>query len=301
MYELNLIIDLAEEQLVKGKFRWIANFKEIRRNFKIGEFTFPIYAIGGLEEKGFFLSKIFSAFVTPKYKIHLLLYTSPEIDLKSLRNLIIQSKNKFSGEDWIFLGLIQTEPIKKDVREAVENIADPRVGVTLQSLASKTVVASKNVLGKALMKQLKLTEAKFEAFDLPNYLKSFTFTFFLGILALITLAFFGRLLQILRLEIILMVAIISLVVGHRLYRTRYHTTLTFDKNGFELQEGKKVTKAAWSKFDDVTIFITPKHEICLRLYSKQETLDLSLSKIGISRKEAYNMIKQLIKWKKATQ
>lgn len=300
VFELNLIADLIEERLVKGTFRWLANFNEIHKNYKIKEFTFPIYATGGLEERGFFLSRIFSAFVTPKYKVHFLLYTSPEIDTKTLRNLMITSKNKFPGDDWIFLGLIQASRINKSVKEAVENIADKRVGVILHSLASKNVVASKNVLGKALQKQLKLAEAKFEAFDLPNYLKSFAATFFLCILGLVAIAFLGKFPELIRPETILVVAVISLLIGHRLYKTQYHTTLTLNRNGFELQEGKKITKHEWSKFDDVTIYITPKRETCIRLYSKQKTLDLPLSRIGISRKNAYNMIKQLIKKKKTT-
>jgi hypothetical protein len=107
VYELNFITDMLEERLAKGKLRWLANFKEIRRDYTIDEFTFSIYATGGLEEKGFFLSRIFSTLVTPKYKIHFLLYTSPEINVKLLRKLIIACKNKFRGDDWIFLGLVQ--------------------------------------------------------------------------------------------------------------------------------------------------------------------------------------------------
>ena len=94
MYELNFVTDMMEEQLAQGKLRWLANFKEIRRDYELDEFTIPIYAEGGLEEKGFFLSKVFSALVTPKYKVHLLFYTSPEIDVKFLRKFIISCKNR---------------------------------------------------------------------------------------------------------------------------------------------------------------------------------------------------------------
>lgn len=296
MYELNFISDLVEEQIAKGKLRWLANFKEIHRDYTLGEFTIPIYAAGGLEEKGFFLSKIFSILVTPKYKIHFLLYTSPEIDVKFLRELIISCKNKFKGDDWIFIGLVQSNPLAKAVKNAIENIADNRVGVTAYSLASKDAVSSKNVLGKALQKQLRLTEAKFEAFDLPNYLKSFAIVFILGTLMLIMITFFGGLPAVPPVTLLL-VAFFSLVIGHQIYKTNYHTTLTLNSNGFELQVGKKVKRDKWSNFRDVTIYITPKRETCLRLYSKEETLDLPLSKIGISRKEAYNAIKQLIERK----
>jgi hypothetical protein len=52
----------------------------------------------------------------------------------------------------------------------------------------------------------------------------------------------------------------------------------------------------------MTIYITPRMETCLRLHSKDENFDLPLSRVGISRKEAYDTIKQLIKKKQnATQ
>lgn len=296
MYELNFITDLVEERLAKGKLRWLANFKEIRRDYTLGEFTIPIYATGGLEEKGFFLSRVFSTFVTPKYKIHFLFYTSPEINVKLLRKLVITCKNKFRDDDWIFLGLVQRKPIEKSVKDAIENIADKRVGVTAYSLTSRDIVTSKNVLGKALQKQLRLTEAKFEAFDLPNYLKSLTIVFSLGALMLIAIWLFTSLPAVQPLTLLLMF-LLSLVMGHQIYKTQYHTTLTLNNKGFELREGKKVTRSKWSNFKDVTIYITPKNETCLRLYSKEKTLDLPLSRIGISRKDAYNAIKQLIKRK----
>lgn len=295
MYELNFITDLVEERLAKGKLRWLANFKEIRRDYKIGEFTIPIYATGGLEEKGFFLSKVFSTLVTPKYKIHFLFYTSPEIDVKFLRNLIISCKNKFTGDDWIFIGLVQSNPIGKTVKAAIENIADNRVGVAAYSLTSKNAVSSKNVLGKALQKQLKLTEAKFEAFDLPDYLKSFTIPFSLGTLMLIAVALFGGVPTAIQPLTLLLLAFFSIIFGHQIYKTQYHVTLTLNAKGFEIREGKTVTIRKWSDFTDLTIYITPRRETCLRLYSKEKILDLPLSRTGMSRKDAYNTIRQLIK------
>jgi hypothetical protein len=296
VHELNFLTDLVEEQLVKGKLRWLANFKEIHRDYKLDEFTIPIYATGGLEEKGFFLSRIFSTLVTPKYKIRFLFYTSPEIDVRLLRKLIIACKNRFRGDDWIFLGLVQSKPVEKAVKEAIQNVADRRVGVVGYSLTSRDSVTSKNVLGKNLQKQLRLTEAKFEAFDLPNYLKSFAMVFGLGAIMLIVITVFGSLPAVHPVTLLL-VAIFSLVAGHQIYKTRYRTTLTLNNNGFKLQEGKNVTHGKWSNYKDVTIYITPQNETCIRLYSEGKTLDLPLSRIGISRKDTYNAIKQLIKRK----
>jgi len=294
VYELNFVTDLVEERLAKGNLRWLANFKEIRRDYSLGEFTIPIYAMGGLEEKGFFLSRIFSALVTPKYKIHFLLYTSPEVDVKSLRNLIIACKKKFGAEDWIFIGLVQSKPIENTVKNAIKNIADKMVGVAAYSLTSKDTVSSENVLGKALRKQLKLTEAKFEALDVPNYLKSFAIVFIPATLTLIAISFLSSIPAINPLTLLL-VAAFSVILSYQIYKTYYHTTLSLNNKGFEIREGKTVTQGRWSNFTDMTIYITPKHEACLRLYSKEKTLDLPVSRVGISRKEAYNTIKQLLK------
>ena len=298
MYELDLITDMLEEQLVKGNLRWIGNFNEIYKDYAIGDVAFPIYASGQLQEKGFFLSRIFSALVTPKYKIRLLLYTVQEVNPKLLRKIILACKNKFGPDDWILLCLVQKQPFEKSAKDSITNTADKTVGITAYSLTSKETVVSNNVLGKGLAKQLKLTEPKFETFDLINFLKSFTIVFSLGTLMLITFAIVGMIIQPnqMLLALLLMFAF-SLIIGQRIYKARYHTILSLNSRGFEIREGQKVTKGKWSNYTDVTIYITPKLETCLRLYSKEETFDLPLSRVGISRKEAYNTIKQLIEKK----
>ncbi len=294
VYELNFITDIVEERLAKGNLRWLANFNEIQRDYIIGDSTFPIYASGTLQERGFFLSRIFSTLVTPKYKIHFLLHTSPEYDPKLIRNMVLTCKNKFGADDWIFLGLVQSQPFEKAAKDIITSTADKSVGIAAYSLTSKEVVTSNNVLGKGLAKQLNLTEAKFEAFDIPNYLKSFAIVFGLGTLMLITIALSG-VRQAIQPVTLLLMAVFSLIASYRIYKTRYHITLRLDSKGFHLLEGKKITEGKWSNYTDVTIYVTPKHETCLRLHSKKEKFDLPLSRVGLSRKEAYNAIKQMIK------
>lgn len=93
----------------------------------------------------------------------------------------------------------------------------------------------------------------------------------------------------------LIAIVVSLLIGHRLYKNRYHTMLSIDSKGFQLWEGKAVKAGKWTDFSDVAIYITPKRETCLRLYSKNGNIDLPLSRTGLSRKETYLMIKRLIK------
>jgi len=296
MYELDFITDMVEERLVKGNLRWLANFNEIHRDYTISDITFPIYASGSLQERGFLLSRLFSALVTPKYKIHFLLHTSPEVDPKFLRKMILSCKNKFGEDDWVFLGLVQSRVFGKTAKETVEGITDKNIGVAAYSLASKETVVSNNVLGRGLTKQLKLTEAKFEAFDLPNYLKSFVIILALGIFFLIFLYFSG-LQQAIQLPTLLLMTIFSLIVGYPVYKTRYHTTLSLNNKGFQLRKGKTITEGKWSNYTDATIYITPQYETCIRLHSKERTFDLPLSRVGLSRKDAYNAVRELIKRK----
>jgi len=295
--ELNFIADITEERLAKGNLRWLANFTEIYRDYSIGDFKVPVYAVGSLTEKGFLLSRVFSAFVTPKYKIHFLLYTTTELSVKSLRKLILSCKRKFGADDWIFLGLIQNKPIGKNVKDAILNVADKRIGIAAYSLASRDEVSSDNVLGRSLKKHLRLKEARFEAINVPDYLKSAAIVFSLGTLFLITLLILGVPINM-PLSILIMLTL-SLIAGYPIYKRRYHVVFSLNSRGFKLWRGRTLTEGKWSDYTDVSIHITPQHETCIRLHSKKRTLDLPLSRVGLSRKEIYKAIRQILERKRS--
>ena len=293
--ELSFIADMMEEQIAKGNLRWLANFTEIHRDYALGDFTVPVYAAGSLTEKGFFLSRVFSFFVTPKYKIHFLLHTSTELSVKSLRKLILSCKHKFGADDWIFITLVHSKPVEKKVKSAVLHLADERVGVAAYSLVSKSEISSDNVLGRALKKNLKLTEARFEPLNVPDYLKSVAIVFSLGTLFLVALLSLGVYTNML-LALLIMLAF-SIIVAYPIYKRRYHTVFSLNSKGFKLWKGRELVEGRWSEYADVSIHITPQHETHIRLYSKEGTFDIPLSRVGLSRKEAYNAIKQILKKK----
>lgn len=298
MYELKFITDLVEEQVIKGHLRWLANFSEIHKDYPVEDITFPIYASGGLQEKGFFLSRIYSTLVTPKYKVHLLLYTLPEINPTFLRKIILALKRKFGTDDWIFVALVQGQPMGKALKESVESIDDKTVGIAAYGVGAKETVTSNNVLGRGLAKQLKLNEAKYENFDVPNYLKSFTATFALGVFFLVFLTLSGVRQLASQLPIALIILfILSLIIGQVIYKSRYHMSVSIDSKGFQLREGKKIKEGKWTDYSGLSIFLSPNRETFLRLKSKDATLDLPLSRTGMPRRETYSMIKQLIKKK----
>jgi len=297
LQEIGFIVDMVEEKLAKGGLQWLANFKEIRRDFVVGDIIFPVYAFGGLEEKGFLLSRIFSSFVTPKYKIHLLLYTANSIDRKFLRKLIISCKSKFGPDDWILLALVQNERFEESMKDEVGNLADDRVGVVVSSLASKDEVFSNNVLGKSLQKHLKLTEARFEAFDAIDYLKAFTIIFVLGTIFLIMLQLFFTISSVSLLSLLFMF-ILSIIAAYPVYKSRFHMVLKLDSKGFEVWNGRTSKTGRWADYTDVSIYISPNRESLLRLHSQGKgSFDLPLSRVGVSRKDAYNSVKQFLKRK----
>jgi hypothetical protein len=298
MNELNLAVDLVEEQIVRGNLRWLANFNEIHRNYRIEDLTTPLYASGSLQEKGFLLSRVFSALVTPKYKVNLLVFTYQDFNESFVKKLITLCKRKFGTENvWTFLALVQSNPFDKSVKKMIESFEEAPVGVSAYSLESKESVVSNNALGRGLRKQLRLAEPTFEAFDLPDYVKSFTMALFLGTIMLFTMQLISNL-QIFSLAYIpitvMALILFSIIAGHLLYKSQYRTTLTMTTEGFELRKGKVSTKRKWAEFEDATIFITPRRETYIRLHEEKRTFDLPLSRVGLSRKDMYNNIKQIL-------
>ncbi len=293
MYELTLINTLVEEQLVKGHFRWLANFSEVQRDFEVEDTVYSVYAAGGLREKGFFLSKIYSTFVTPNYKIHFLLYSAPEINPVNVKKMILALKRKLGAEDWLFLVLAQGQPMGKALRESIESVDDRTVGVCGYGVGQKDLVRSNTVLGRGLAKQLKLNEVKFEDFDVPNYLKSFTLTFAAGVGLLVFLALSG-VTQAISVITLMILAVLSILIGQVVYKSRYHTSIKIDGKGFRLREGNKTKERKWTDFQDVSILISSNQETFLRLKAKNETVDLPIARTGLPRRETYNIVKHLI-------
>jgi hypothetical protein len=255
--------------------------------------TFSIYASGGLQERGFFLSRIYSALVTPKYKVHFLLYTASEVTPNALRKMLLALKKKFGSEDWIFIVLAQDQPLGQALKEDVERIGDRTLGVCAYAVGADKMITSDNVLGRGLARQLKLNEAKFENFDVPNYLKSFTATLALGLGLLVLIALFG-LLQALSIPTIAFMLIFSIVAGFVIYKSRYHISVSVNSKGFVLREGNKTKERKWTTYSSLWIFVSPKLETFLRLKSKDETFDLPLSRTGMPRREMYSIVKKLI-------
>ena len=127
-------------------------------------------------------------------------------------------------------------------------------------------------------------------------MKSVTIVFSLGVLFLVALLFLGVSGRGMPLALLIMLAF-SVIAAYPVYKRRYHTVFSVNGRGFKLWKGGNLAEGRWSDYTDASIYITPRREACIRLYSKEETFDIPLSKVGLSRKEAYNAIKQMLKKK----
>jgi hypothetical protein len=89
----------------------------------------------------------------------------------------------------------------------------------------------------------------------------------------------------------------SIIAAYPIYKRKYHTVFSLNSRGFKLWKGSSLQEGKWSDYTDVSIYINPQREAYIRLHSKEVTFDLPLSRIGLSRKEIYNTIKQILKKK----
>jgi hypothetical protein len=210
-----------------------------------------------------------------------------------MRKLILSCKRKFGSKDWVFITLVQDKTVDKALRSAVTDLADKQVGLAIYSLASKDEISSNNVLGRALKKRLRLTEARFEPLNVPDYLKSITIMFSSGVLFLVVLLFMGINLNMLL--ALLVILTFSIIAAYPIYKRYFHTVFSANNKGFRLWKGRRLVGGKWANYTDISIHITPQHDTHIRLHSKKETFDIPLSRVGLSRKETYDTIKQRLK------
>jgi len=146
--------------MVKGG-RWVAEFTESERNYKVGNLTFDVCLRGGTRTKGLFLSRILSYFVLPNYQVAcyiMKIASSNIVSLNFLKKLLLPIRDRAKKEElkwnWLFL-VTEDEPSVK-VAKLIEEQKYEEVGVLLYNRGSKSIVYSRNLLGKRMKACLKL-------------------------------------------------------------------------------------------------------------------------------------------------
>ena len=76
---------------------------------------------------------------------------------------------------------------------------------------------------------------------------------------------------------------ISAALAYLLYRYRYHTVLTYDTEGFELQRGRLCIVGQWREFSCVSLFHLGSGRFAVRLYrgAREQPVELPASALRL--------------------
>jgi hypothetical protein len=75
---------------------------------------------------------------------------------------------------------------------------------------------------------------------------------------------------------------ISVFLGWRLYKQRYHLILSYDNKGFTLKQGRKEEIShEWSEFSGVSLIRTEQGDFSIRLSTNGDPFDLPASKFKL--------------------
>lgn len=149
-----------EKGLMSGRGRWIADFNESHRNFRIDDVEFDILIEGNTHMKGFLLSRLFSFLLNPNYSVNcFILSTKParKLDQHFLRKVLgtIRSYMKKKEVKWSWLFIFSTEKTQS-LRNVIQKIDDQTIGVVLVDVGSKELFHSDSYLGKQAKRFVKI-------------------------------------------------------------------------------------------------------------------------------------------------
>jgi len=151
---------VLEKEMMKGRGRWVADFNESFRAYRVGDVTFDLFISGNTRTKGFLLSRLFSFFLNPNYEVGFFAidaHDRDELNARRLRKWILAAKSHMAKSEmrWAWLVLVGQSPsdsAKKCIREAT----DKNVGIAYLDLDSRQVISADTFLGRQLKKYIKL-------------------------------------------------------------------------------------------------------------------------------------------------
>jgi hypothetical protein len=153
-------ITKLEKTLMGGRGRWIADFNESHKNFRIGDIEFDVLIEGNTRMKGFLLSRLFSFLLNPNYSVSCFILSTKNVrklDQDLLRKVLglIRSYMKKKEIKWSWLFIFSTEKTQA-LRSLVQKIDDQTIGVALVDINSKEISHSNSYLGKQAKRFVKI-------------------------------------------------------------------------------------------------------------------------------------------------
>lgn len=149
-----------EKGLMSGRGRWIADFNESHRNFRIGDVEFDLLIEGNTRMKGFLLSRLFSFLLNPNYSVSCFILSTKstrKLDQNFLKKVLasIRSYMKKNEIKWSWLFIFSTEKTQS-LKNVIQRIDDQTIGVVLIDVNSKEMFPSDSYLGKQAKRFVKI-------------------------------------------------------------------------------------------------------------------------------------------------
>jgi hypothetical protein len=153
-----------EKELMKGRGRFVADFNESFRRYRVGDVTFDVFISGNTRMKGFLLSRMFSFFLNPNYEVGFFAISTDrdnEPNPRRLRKWILTVKSCMTKSDmkWAWLALVGESP-SDSVKKSVQEATDPAVGVAYIDVDSRQIISAETYLARQLKKYVKIRELK---------------------------------------------------------------------------------------------------------------------------------------------
>lgn len=139
--------------------RWIADFNESERNYRLDDVTFDVCVRGDtkISEPGLF-SRAMSAFLLPRYLVVCYIVARDMVTADFLRKCLRLAKNRSRADEvtWTWLILIMQQSPPKDVVQIVRGLTEKEIGVLVYHPSSGSLATSGNMLGERMKSCVRL-------------------------------------------------------------------------------------------------------------------------------------------------
>jgi len=153
--DLRNFIDKIENQLIRGRGKWVAEFNESFINYSLGDFVFPLVVRGQTRSKGFLLSRLFAYFSMPNYLVSCFVYPSEinsYIKKEKLEILLreISKMMKKNNVKWSWLIIPKEGEFEQRLIKWVEKNDLSNLGIALVNLNTKNILTNNSIIGRKI-------------------------------------------------------------------------------------------------------------------------------------------------------
>jgi hypothetical protein len=142
-----------ENNLMMGSGRWIADFTESFRDFRVGESNFDMVILGNTRPRGFLLSRFFAWLTLPAYKVGCFVY-SEDPQIKHLGTLTQSIKRYMEEQEmtWSWLVLTGESAFTRKAKVGVQKNNSHNIGIALVTLTTQEVITNDSVVGRRMVR-----------------------------------------------------------------------------------------------------------------------------------------------------